>query len=89
MSLIKREREQGEEDDDDNELSNLLEELGIPIADNDNDENSVNSNDRSVCNKLADRMDRIEEQENRGSLDEEQADQLRQRIGAMQTDLAC
>jgi glucose/arabinose dehydrogenase len=83
-----QEREQGEEDDN-NELSNLLEELGIPIADNDNDGNNMNNKYTSVCNKLADRIDRIEEQENRGSLDEEQADELRQRIESIQPNPAC
>jgi aldose sugar dehydrogenase len=48
-----QEREQGEEDDDDNEPSSLLGGvLGIPTTDNDNDENSVNNKDRSVCYKL-------------------------------------
>jgi hypothetical protein len=51
--------------------------------------NSVNFKDRSVCSKLADRIDLIEEQENRGSLVKEQADELRQRIEAMQSNLAC
>jgi glucose/arabinose dehydrogenase len=81
-------REQVEEDDN-NELSNLLEYLGIPIADNDNNGNNMNNKYTSVCNKLADRIDRIEEQQNRGSIVEEQADELRQRIEAMQTNLAC
>jgi aldose sugar dehydrogenase len=48
-----QEREQGEEDDDDNEPSRLLGGvLDIPTTDNDNDENSVNNKDRSVCYKL-------------------------------------
>ena len=60
-----QEREQ-EEEDDDNELTDLLEEPGTTLADNYNDENNVNRNDRSVCNKLSDKIDPIEEQENRG-----------------------
>jgi aldose sugar dehydrogenase len=59
-----QEREQGEEDDDDSEPSSRLGgELDIPTTDNDNDENSVNNEERSVCNKLADIINRIEEQD--------------------------
>jgi aldose sugar dehydrogenase len=56
-----QERKQGEGDNDYNEPSSLL-------------EGELDNKDRSVCNKLADRIDRIEEQ------DEERADGLRQRI---------
>lgn len=64
------------------------EELGIPLG-NDDYDNSHNLNEDGQWKKLANRTEQVKEQEDRGSLTEDQARQLRERLDSMQNNLGC
>ena len=61
----------------------------------DTEDGPVGSSDKKdldnsdACNKLSDRIVQIEEQKDSGGLTENQADELRQRIESMRTNLEC
>jgi aldose sugar dehydrogenase len=60
-----------------------------PLEINNKDDDSDSSNKGRLCEKLVDRSDQIEEQEDRGGLNEEQAAELRERIEAMEMNMGC
>jgi hypothetical protein len=74
-----------EEENNNKPLIQLDEGQSIPFGDNNDDLRSPND----ICEKLSKRIQHIEEQENSGGLNGEQAAELRQRIEAMQNNLEC
>ena len=84
--------QEGGEEQNENQLTKPFimpdEQLDRGLPENDVSDENVND-DRLACENLDDRLDQIEEQENRGGLDEEQAGELRQRIESIQKNLDC
>ena len=74
------------EEDNNQPLIQLDEGQGTPFG---NDDNKNLRSPNEICERLSDRIQHIEDKENRGGLSEEQAAELRQRIEAMQNNLGC
>ena len=73
MSFVDYLKQGDEEEQNDNQPFGMpTNQLDIAAPDK-----NVNDDDSLACEKLANRMDQIEEQENRGGLNEKQAGELR------------